>query len=212
MASTGQTTTRAASSRPLLAREFVYAHKRRRLFAALAELTSEQGYEATSISDIVRRAAVARKTLYDSFSGKEELLLDAVDDAIAAAFARIEAACAGEGEWPERVEAGLAALLAELAEQPDRAHLWIVVAPAAAPASAQRYDEAQSRFLALLRATAPRATAPPAPVEESLIGGVAWVLHRQLRSGDAERAPELLPDLSALVIDAYGARPSKIAP
>ena len=46
---------------------------------ALAELTAEQGYEATKISDIVKRAGVARKTLYDNFEGKEEVFLAAFE-------------------------------------------------------------------------------------------------------------------------------------
>ncbi|MGN6201020.1 MAG: helix-turn-helix domain-containing protein, partial [Solirubrobacterales bacterium] len=61
--------------RPELPREFVASHKRRRMMDAIAELTAEQGYEATKIADIVRRAAVARKTLYDNFDGKEDLFL-----------------------------------------------------------------------------------------------------------------------------------------
>ena len=37
---------------------------------AMAELCSERGYAATKIADVVSRAGVARKTLYDNFSGK----------------------------------------------------------------------------------------------------------------------------------------------
>ena len=54
---------RVQPTRPLLPREFVAVHKRRRVMDAIAELSAEQGYEATSIADIVRRAGIARKTL-----------------------------------------------------------------------------------------------------------------------------------------------------
>ena len=64
-----------SAMRPELPREFVASHKRRRMMDAIAELTAESGYEATKIADIVRRAAVARKTLYDNFDGKEDLFL-----------------------------------------------------------------------------------------------------------------------------------------
>ena len=60
-----------SATRPQLPQEFVAAHKRRRMIDAMAELCAEQGYEATKIADVVRRAHVARKTLYDNFSGKE---------------------------------------------------------------------------------------------------------------------------------------------
>jgi AcrR family transcriptional regulator len=75
--------------RPALSREFVAGHKRRRIMDAIAELTAEQGYDATKIGDIVRRAGVARKTLYDNFEGKEEVFLSAFDTAVDEAFARI---------------------------------------------------------------------------------------------------------------------------
>ena len=96
MTTAGPPKTRSTSLRPLISHEFVAVHKRRRLFSALAELTAGQGYEATSITDIVARAAIARKTLYDNFEGKDELLLAAVEDAIGATLARVEAACAVE--------------------------------------------------------------------------------------------------------------------
>lgn len=45
-----------------------------RLFDAAIELLAEQGYEATSIDDIIARAGVARGTLYYHFDSKAELV------------------------------------------------------------------------------------------------------------------------------------------
>src|SRR3954452_17813341 len=99
-------------TRPVLPKEFVAVRKRRRIMDAIAELSAEQGYEATKIGDLVRRAGVARKTLYDNFEGKEEVFLAAIDSALQDALGRVEEACAAAGEkWPERLEAGLVALL-----------------------------------------------------------------------------------------------------
>ena len=81
------------SMRPELPREFVAGHKRRRMMDAVAELTAEQGYEATKIADIVRRAAVARKTLYDNFDGKEDLFLSAIDTTVSEMRVVVEEAC-----------------------------------------------------------------------------------------------------------------------
>src|SRR3954452_9543530 len=83
-----------------LPREFVAFHKRRRIMDAIAELTAEQGYEATKIADIVRRAGVARKTLYDNFDGKEEVFLAAFDAAVEDVMRRLEEVCAEfDGGW-----------------------------------------------------------------------------------------------------------------
>src|SRR3954452_9101574 len=106
-------------TRPVLPKEFVAVRKRRRIMDAVAELSAEQGYEATKIGDIVRRAGVARKTLYDNFEGKEEVFLAAIDSALQEALGRVEEGCAAvEDEWAQRLEAGLAALLEYLAEHP----------------------------------------------------------------------------------------------
>src|SRR3954471_9579917 len=111
-------------TRPVLPREFVAVRKRRRIMDAMAELTAEQGYDATKIGDIVRRAGVARKTLYDNFEGKEEVFLSAFDTALDEALERIEADCAEvDGGWEERVEAGLAAFLRYVAENPALARM-----------------------------------------------------------------------------------------
>src|ERR1044072_7343375 len=83
----------APSPRPPLPPEFIALHKQRRIMDALAELTSEQGYEATKISDIVRRAGVARKTLYDNFEGKEEVFLATFDAARDRKSTRLGKAC-----------------------------------------------------------------------------------------------------------------------
>ena len=48
-------------TRPVLPKEFVAVRKRRRIMDAIAELSAEQGYEATKIGDIVRRAGFSAR-------------------------------------------------------------------------------------------------------------------------------------------------------
>lgn len=191
-------------TRPVLPKEFVAVRKRRRIMDAIAELSAEQGYEATKIGDIVRRAGVARKTLYDNFDGKEEVYLAAIDSALKDALARVEEACAEAGDdWPARVEAALAALLAYLAENPAEASMCIVDARSATPASGARYDEAQQRYVELMRRDAPKDTGLSETIEDSLVGGVAWILNQRIRQGETERLPERLPELLDFVLSPY---------
>src|SRR5262245_44541495 len=99
-----------SSTRPELPREFVASHTRRRIMEAIAELTAERGYEATKIADIVRRAAIARKTLYDNFDGKEDLFLSAINATLTEMRVVVEEACERTSGSPaERVVAGLEA-------------------------------------------------------------------------------------------------------
>jgi AcrR family transcriptional regulator len=193
-----------SSTRPELPREFIASHKRRRMMEAIAELTAEQGYEATKIADIVRRAAVARKTLYDNFDGKEDLFLSAFDATMAEMRAVVEEACEqSDGSAEAGIVAGLEALLGFIAEHPAPARMCMVEAISATPSSARLYDETMRDFVELLRRGAPRGDDLPGTTEESLVGGVAWILQLQVRKGGAGQAPDLLPELSQFVLSPY---------
>ncbi len=194
----------ARPPRPLLPREFVAGHKRKRIMKAIAELTAENGYEATKIADIVRRAGVARKTLYENFEGKEEVFLSAFDAAVDEAFRRIEASCSEvDGGWAERVEAGLASFLAYVAEEPALARMCLIEALSATPAATRHYEDAVQRFVELARRNLPRDERLPETIEETLIGGVAWIVYQQIRRNEAERVEELLPELSEFLLAPY---------
>lgn len=193
-----------SATRPELPREFVAGHKRRRMMDAIAELTAEQGYEATKIADIVRRAAVARKTLYDNFDGKEDLFLSAVSATLTEMRVVVEWACGNSGAEPvDGIVAGLAALLDFIAEHPAASRMCMLEAISATPSSARLYDTAVHDFVELLQGRTPHEADLPDTIEESLVGGVAWILQLQIRKGEAERAPELLSELSQFVLSPY---------
>jgi AcrR family transcriptional regulator len=174
------------------------------MMEAMADLTAERGYEATKIADVVSRARVARKTLYDNFEGKENLFLAAFEATAAEAREAVEAACEGAGEDARgRVEAGLAALLEFVAAHPSQARLCMVEALAATPAAAAHYEEAMHGFVELLRGGAPRGAELPATIEETLVGGVAWILQQRLRHDEADGVGALLPELSEFVLLPY---------
>jgi AcrR family transcriptional regulator len=192
-----------SAMRPELPREFVASHKRRRMMDAVAELTSEGGYEATKIADIVRRAAVARKTLYDNFDGKEDLFLSAIDATTTEMRELVEDACAQASSTEAGIVAGLEALLEFVAENPAASRMCMVEAISATPSSARLYDAAVRDFVELFRKSAPPGADLPKTIEESLVGGVAWIVQLQIRRGEAEQAPELLPELSQFVLSPY---------
>jgi AcrR family transcriptional regulator len=171
---------------------------------AIASLSAEQGYEATKIADIVRRAGVARKTLYDNFDGKEDLFLAALSSFIEEVKGAVEEACSDTGGiWQKRVEAGLAAFLRVVAEQPQAARMSMVESLSATPSASARYDAAVHALVELLERTTPDDERLPGTLEETLVGGVVWVVSQQIRRGEAERAASLLPELSEFVLSPY---------
>jgi AcrR family transcriptional regulator len=187
--------------RPELPREFVASHKRRRIMDATAELIGEHGYQGTRIADIVRRAGIARKTLYENFDGKEAVFLAVFDATIEEAIRRIEVAYAEAGDaWSERIEAGLGAFLAYVAEEPPLARLCLVEAPSATPGTTKRYDEAMQLFVKLARRTLPGDASLPDTIEETLIGSVIWIVYQRVRRREAEQVEDLLAELSDFVM------------
>src|SRR4249919_759990 len=195
---------RAGSSRPEISREFVAVHKRRRIMDAIAELSAEQGYDATKIGDVVRRAGVARKTLYDNFDGKEEVFLSAFDTAFDEVTRRVEEACAvTAGDWDERLAAGLAAFLDYVAEQPALARMCMIESLSATPAAKERYEDALGAFVELTSRIVPRDDRLPETIDETVVGGVAWIVYQKIRRGEATRAKELLPELTEFVTAPY---------
>jgi AcrR family transcriptional regulator len=174
------------------------------MIEAIAELSAERGYEATKIADVVRRAGVARKTLYDNFDGKENLFLAAIDAGFCQARERVEDACTEtDSVWQKKVEAGLGAFLDFVAERPALARTCMVEALSATPSSASRYDAALRGFIELLKRSTPAETGLPGTIEETLVGGVAWIVNQQIRRGAAAEAGELLTELSEFVLFPY---------
>jgi AcrR family transcriptional regulator len=189
------------SARPELSREFIAVHKRRRIMDAIAELAAEQGYDATKIGDIVRHAGVARKTLYDNFDGKEEVFLSAFDAAVEESLRQVEEACAAvEENWEERVRVGLSAFLRYFAQHPAVARMCLIEALSATPAATERYEEAMQRFVELTRRTVPADDMLPETIDETLVGGVAWIVYQQIRRSETEKAEDLLPELSEFML------------
>jgi len=172
---------------------------------AMAELCAEQGYEATKIADVVRRAHVARKTLYDNFSGKEELFLTAFDVTVAEVGALVAEACEpiDAEDWEGRTEAGMRALLEFVAAHPAEATLCLVEAPAASPESAARYEAALEGFIKQLREAAPSGSGRPATLEEALVGGTVWIVQREVRRDATDKVTDLLPELTQFLISPY---------
>jgi len=194
------------SQRPALPREFIAIHKQRRIMDALAELAAEQGYEATKISDIVKRAGVARKTLYDNFDGKEEVFLAAFDAARDEAVRRVEEGAAGLGEqWQQRVEGGLAAFLGYVSERPSLARMCMIEALSATPQTTRRYEEALDAFVEMTRRALPHDERLPETIAETLVGGITWIVYRQIRRNETERAGDLLPELMEFISGPYTA-------
>lgn len=150
--------------------------QRERLLAAVPSVAAERGYEAMSVADIVKRAAVSRNAFYKNFSDKQDCVAVAHEVGHERLFDVLSAPCYEGATIKERVERSLAAALETLAAEPALARLLFVEAPSAGEDIALRYHEWLQRYGTLLRSAAPDLPAqssPPPEVEGVIVGGIA---------------------------------------
>jgi AcrR family transcriptional regulator len=196
-----------------LSREFIAQHQRARIVAALAEETVEKGYRAVTVADIVRRAGIARNTFYENFSSKEDCFLAASEFAVEEALRRVVSAADEVDSWPARVNAGLAAFLHYVASEPALARTCIVEALSAGPAAVERYESSIQAFVPLFRLgrkVSPHGEELPATLEETIVGGLFWILYQRIVMGQVDQIEELLPELVEFSLTPYiGAEAAK---
>ena len=188
-------------------RDAAAADQRRRILEATAELIAEQGYQETTMEEIVRRAKVGYATFYKHYPDREAAFLALLDAATERTVSRVEDAYKREeGPWTDRVGAALGALFEDVAAHPAAARAVLVEALAAGPEAAAKHEAALKRLAPLLRPGRelnPRRAELPESLEETLCGGVVWVLGQRLIAGEAGKLRALLPETLEFVLRPY---------
>jgi len=189
-----------------LSREFIARHQQARIIAAFAAEASERGYHAVTVSDVVRRAGIARNTFYENFSSKEECFLAAQRFASTKALERVVTAAGEIEDWPGRVRAGLAAFLEYITQEPALARTCVVEALAAGPASVRCYEESLQSFVSLFklgRDVSSYGEKLPKTIDEAIVGGVFWIVYQRLALGQVDELQGLLPEMLEFVLTPY---------
>lgn len=186
--------------------EIALRSQRERILEAMAELVAERGYRSTTIEHIVRRARVARATFYESFDNREACLLAGFDEAVEETRRRVEEAVSEVGEWPDRVRAGLVALIDYVLAEPALARTCLVESMTVGPAALARYEQALQSFTHYLaggREVRDDGAELPDTLEDSLVGGIVWMLHQRLLHDQVEEIPALLPTMLEFSLAPY---------
>jgi len=197
---------RLPRGRHALAPDEVLRDQRQRLIAAVPGVVAEHGYEAMSVADIVKAAAVSRNAFYKNFSDKQECFAIAHDAGHERLFEVLVQPCDEADTIEDRVERSLAAALDALASEPDVARLLFVEAPSAGEEIALRYHEWLQRYGTLLRSAAPDfpPQAIPAPeVEGVIVGGIASRIASEVLNDRAAKLGELTAPLVEYLLAFY---------
>lgn len=157
--------------------------QRVRMIAATAEITRERGLGEVTVSRIVARSGVSRRTFYQLFDDREDCFRGALDFAVQCAARRVLPAYHAPDSWREQMRAGLAALLEFLDDEPDLGALCVVDALGAG----RGVREDRARIVTVLvdavdagRPLAKGSMRPTRLTAEGVVGAVLAVLHARL--------------------------------
>lgn len=192
--------------RHLIPSDFVSQNQRERMLLATAELVAERGYQKTTIELIAKTSRVALVTFYEHFSSKEDCFLSAFDETVAAAREVFAELLDPEQPWQEQISSGLEIFLEMVVKEEPRAKLCIVEAQAAGSASLARYQAMLESVAPKLREGRdfnPRASRLPDGLEVAIAGGIAWLVHQRLISGEVDKLKALLPEMLQVTLTPY---------
>ena len=199
---------RLPSGRQGLPRAYAVRSQRERLLEAMVRVAAAKGYEATAVTDVIEVAGVSRATFYEMFEDKPSCFLEAYDAVIDVLVAHVTSAFeAAAGEpWPERIAAGLTALVELLAVEADIARMAMVEVTAAGDDARARYRAALARFTPFLeegREYSRQSEELPADTARFAIGGATSMIFDEIRAGRGPELKRILPDLLFAVLMPY---------
>lgn len=189
------------SGRHGLSREFVMNSQRSRLLGAAILIAGAEGYAGMTVSAVISKAGVSRKTFYEFFSDREDIFLAAFDLVVERALAGAREAYDRGDSWPERLRHVLASGLAALAANPAEARMGFVEVLAAGPRALQRRDAAMREFMQFLSpgydaaAAAGGEDAIPPLMPEAIVGAVYEIVYARVLQERTAELPELLDQL-----------------
>lgn len=113
-----------------MGRRLSATERRQQLLRVGRSVFAEQGYEATTVEHIAKKAKVSKPIVYEHFGGKEGLYAVIVDREMTEVTSRMAASIA-TGTPRERLEKACLAFMTWVAEEPDAFKVLLRDAPAA---------------------------------------------------------------------------------
>jgi AcrR family transcriptional regulator len=189
-----------------LPREAVLASQRERLLNAMAELVGTQGYEATTVPQVIAAARVSRNSFYELFDDKTDCMI-ALCDEVGTTLGRLLMSFAEEPDWQTALRRGLHAYLGWWQERPVFTRTYLIELPTAGRRALEERAQQYERFKDVLGFLAERAREeqpdlPPlsdAALTTAVVGPTELVAG-YVRAGRLDQLGELEGDLYRLLV------------
>jgi AcrR family transcriptional regulator len=197
-----------------LPRELVTRSQRERLLAAVVQVTAEKGYDHTTVADILGEAGVGRESFYELFEDRRDCMLAAHGLLVDDLEERVRSVYDTPGEWVDRFRAGLAAALDWFASDPLAARFTLIELGSVGPLFRARFEDAFTRFVAIVEAGVPDDVPRPEPLSGSslAVGATLARIYREVAVGRTTDLNALLPALTyELLVPFLGEAPARAA-
>ena len=182
---------------------------RARIFEAMARVVAERGYAGATVSDVVNRARISRRTFYEHFQDKEHCFVETYRTGCENGIAQIDAAlrALADPDWRTRLRASLETYVGILAAQPHFARVLLIdVLGAGARALEMRerilgiYVEHYRGLRELARAEEPDLPDVPDEFLRGLVGGIAELVQQCLLESPPDEVSTSLHSLTATLV------------
>ncbi len=195
---------RLAGRPPRFGAEAIEGHDHaERALRAFAIVVAEEGYVATTVEAVLKRAQMSATTFYAHFHGKDDAMLAAIDSACAQIMAAVLPAFRRAPDWPTGVRAGYGALCNFLASRPAFANLIAVEIFAAGPAAMERRNETLQPLEELIGEGFEHRPGAPKLAAEAITGAVFTLVNKRLRGAGPKSLPNLAPLLTYIALSPF---------
>jgi AcrR family transcriptional regulator len=186
-------------------REPVSEVQHARLLNAMAEVACEHGVAAVTVTHVVARAGMSRRTFYNLFEDRTACFVAVLEETEGRAGRIVTRAWQSETRWIDKVRAGLLALLAFLDQEPALANVCVVQSIAGgSEILAWRRGVTAILIDAVDQGGAHARGKSLSPlVAEGLAGAALAIVHARLLESEAPRLVELLNPLMELIALPY---------
>lgn len=193
-----------------LGRTVVERRQRTRLEKAMVEAVARHGYAETTVSELVRIAAVSKSTFYAHFEDKEDCFFVTLDTIIDEISARVGVAFHSHSGLEQGLAAALSSFADFLVGEAEAASLVVVDSLSLGAASVSHIERAGEAFEATLRQSLDREKTtigqPSELAVRVIVGGIRTVIYRCLRAGRPEDFVKWLEPLLAWTLSYVSGR------
>jgi AcrR family transcriptional regulator len=186
-----------------LSDEEIAANHRERILFAAAELAETQGYSATTIADITKRAGVDGRGFYALFLDKQDAFMTLHEVGLQQVLSVTSRGFFSGSNWPERIWEAAAALTQFLESNPLITHVGFVEAHAVGPGASQRVNDSHAAFAIFLQEgyLNLKDSRPPTSTEvEAIVTAVFEIVYQQARASTAPKLAGLVGHVAFLCL------------